>query len=76
VTDPPACVVSSEGEVLRIRVKAVAGSRQSGSSFGVAGRDVLLVSGAASRDKVLDIRGEPIALAVRLKTILADEHRS
>jgi uncharacterized protein (TIGR00251 family) len=107
VTDPPACVVSSEGEVLRIRVKAVAGSRQSGiagllgdrlkvrvsappeagrannavrrllaSSFGVAGRDVLLVSGAGFRDKVLDIRGEPIALAVRLKAILADEHRS
>jgi uncharacterized protein len=107
VTDPPACVVSSEGDALRIRVKAVAGSRQSGiagllgdrlkirvsappeggrandairnvlaSSFGVAMRDVTLVSGASSREKVLDIRGEPIALAVRLKAILADEHRS
>ncbi len=107
MTDPPACVVSSEGDALRIRVKAVAGSRQSGiagllgdrlkirvsappeggrandairnvlaSSFGVAMRDVTLVSGASSREKVLDIRGEPIALAVRLKAILADEHRS
>jgi uncharacterized protein YggU (UPF0235/DUF167 family) len=37
---------------------------------------VTLVSGASSREKVLDIRGEPIALAVRLKAILADEHRS
>jgi hypothetical protein len=41
-------------------LRAVAGA------FGVARSDVTLVTGAASRDKVVDIAGSPATLARRL----------
>jgi len=39
-------------------------------AFGVPRRDVTLVTGATSRDKVLEVAGPPAPLARRLRELL------
>jgi hypothetical protein len=53
-----------DGKATEAALRAVA------DAFAVRRRDVTLVTGAASRDKVIDIDGEPGALAVRRDTLL------
>ena len=53
-----------DGKATEAALRAVA------DAFAVRRRDVTLVTGAASRDKVVDIDGEPGALAVRRDTLL------
>jgi uncharacterized protein (TIGR00251 family) len=53
-----------DGKATEAALRAVAGA------FDVKRRDVTLVSGALSRDKVIDIDGEPGALSVRRDTLL------
>jgi uncharacterized protein len=53
-----------DGKATEAALRAVAGA------FDVKRRDVTLVSGAASRDKVIDIDGEAGALSVRRDTLL------
>jgi hypothetical protein len=52
------------GAATMAALRAVAGA------FGVARSDVTLVTGAASRDKVIDIAGPPGTLAQRLGELL------
>ena len=66
------------GDALVVRVTArptggaatLAALRAVAGAFGVARSDVTLVTGAASRDKVVDIAGSPATLARRLDELL------
>lgn len=53
-----------DGRATEAALRAVA------DAFGVARRDVTLVAGATSRDKVLDIDGDAMALAARRAELL------
>ena len=44
--------------------------RAAAEAFGVPRRDVTLVTGATSRDKVIEVAGPPIPLARRLSELL------
>ncbi len=101
MTHPPACVVPSKNDAVRIRIKAVAGAKheaiagllgdqlkikvsappEGGSandairsvparSLGVPIRDLRLVSGSSSRDKVMDVRGIRRDIEIRLQGFL------
>ena len=54
-----------DGKATEAALRAVAGA------FGVRRRDVSLVTGAASRDKIVDIDGAADLLAARLTALLA-----
>jgi uncharacterized protein len=54
-----------EGQATEAALRAVA------SAFGVPRRDVTLVTGATSRDKVIDIEGPAAALAARREELLS-----
>lgn len=54
----------AEGAATRAALRAVA------DAFGVPRSDVTLVTGAASRDKVIEISGPPTALTRRLDVLL------
>jgi uncharacterized protein YggU (UPF0235/DUF167 family) len=53
-----------DGKATEAALRAVA------DAFDVKRRDVTLVTGAASRDKVIDIDGEASALSARRETLL------
>jgi uncharacterized protein YggU (UPF0235/DUF167 family) len=53
-----------DGKATEAALRAVA------DAFDVRRRDVTLVTGAASRDKVIDIDGEPGALSARRAALL------
>jgi uncharacterized protein len=53
-----------DGKATEAALRAVA------DAFDVKRRDVTLVTGATSRDKVVDVTGEPDALAARRDTLL------
>jgi len=62
--------------VIRVTAKPVAGAatqaalRAAAAAFGVPASDVTLVTGAASRDKVIEIAGTPATLRRRLDELL------
>jgi uncharacterized protein len=53
-----------DGKATEAALRAVA------DAFGVRRRDVTLITGAASRDKIVDIDGETAALSVRRDALL------
>ena len=55
-----------DGKATEAALRAVA------AAFGVRRRDVTLVTGATSRDKVVEIDGDPDDLAARQGTLLGD----
>ena len=62
--------------VIRVTAKPVAGAatraalRAAAAAFGVPASDVTLVTGTASRDKVIEIAGTPAMLRRRLDELL------
>ncbi len=73
-----AYVGGAHGQALVVRVSepAVAGRataaavRAVAAAFGVAPREVVVVSGATSRAKVVEVAGDPDVLASRLQALL------
>lgn len=61
------CAAPSDGAANEALVRLLA------KALGVARRDVTLASGATSRLKRLDIRGDPARLAAALETIVRDK---
>jgi uncharacterized protein YggU (UPF0235/DUF167 family) len=59
-----------DGRATEAALRAVAGA------FGVRRRDVTLVTGATSRDKVVDIDGEAGALTARRDALLGPGHKA
>jgi uncharacterized protein (TIGR00251 family) len=61
-----------ESLVIRVTARPAGGAanraalRAAAAAFGVPASDVTLISGAASRDKVIEITGNPAALRLRL----------
>jgi hypothetical protein len=53
---------------VRLAIRAKPGSAR--ASVGVRRRDVILVTGATSRDKVVEVDGDPGALAARRDILL------
>jgi uncharacterized protein len=72
-------VGGSRGSALLVRVTArpvrgkatEAALRAVAAALGVRRADVTLVAGGTSRDKVVDIRGDPDSIAPRLRALLA-----
>lgn len=61
------CAAPTDGAANEALVRLLA------KALGVARRDVTLASGATSRLKRLDIRGDPARLATALETIVRDK---
>ncbi len=80
---PRTVVGGSRGGALLVRVTArpvqgkatEAALRAVAAAFGVRRADVRLVSGGTSRDKVMDIGGDPDSLAARFHALLAGPPR-
>ncbi len=58
-----------DGKATEAALRAVAGA------FGVRRRDVTLVTGASSRDKIVDVDGAPGVLAARRDALLGPGER-
>ncbi len=59
------CERAADGRATRAALRAVA------AAFGVTARDVTLVSGATSREKVVEVRGDADLLTGRLHALRA-----